>query len=618
MGTCSAFVLKESQEDVPKRFYSAFVVPQRQNVTKIVSTEVKTMHAILATPGEETGNLLMQYPRSTVSADASTESGRMQLRVYMGAVLKRPENVLVMRNVAFNGVRQQTMLGAVSDPICGTKHPKFTAELSVDESDQIFKTVRTQPCMFPSAATLRKYTKRDTTFDGITDKMSYERFVSQLIQDDKGNVDIIKELTKIVAGDDASKISDIPTRIATGTPTTNAAGRWSDTIGCAQIDFSRIFADYYPKTFYNALNKYRFGKFSILEKTVPQKDVDLCSSILRSIILHSTEKALDDQRSLDHDLGISESLTELYCTNVAELRDLIIGLHRNGNFTEFAAPFLQSKSTSLASYGSPFATEDDAANFGKTYWDNVQTPNAVMQDTTSEDNEKHALTVNNCMVESSMYWLHMCALEAMPVRIEQVSKTANNVIEKTKTALTDRTTLEAAIESNDTYPTLNCAGGSKEFVDAVDKKPALGNAEYQKWQTGYDLNAHKAHMNQMIRVGLDYTQKCGEVLYLFCLITQERNNAMEREKYRFGSGAQYIYNEEKNMPSLQTESINDYMPTLINGPPPSATVPNLVNMNLSRSNTGQFKSLDDLNGIDRLSGVALQRFDPLSDQRVGL
>ena len=74
--------------------------------------KLKMMHAILAVPGADTGNLLMQYPRSTVSADASTESGLMQLRVYMGAVLKRPENVLVMRNVAFNGiVAQSDILG---------------------------------------------------------------------------------------------------------------------------------------------------------------------------------------------------------------------------------------------------------------------------------------------------------------------------------------------------------------------------------------------------------------------------------------------------------------------------------------------------------------------------
>lgn len=74
------------------------------NVKAFRVLKLKMLHAILAVPGADTGNLLLQYPRSTVSADASTESGLMQLRVYMGAVLKRPENVLVMRNVAFNGI----------------------------------------------------------------------------------------------------------------------------------------------------------------------------------------------------------------------------------------------------------------------------------------------------------------------------------------------------------------------------------------------------------------------------------------------------------------------------------------------------------------------------------
>ena len=89
-----------------------FVNKERENIgaNEYRLLKLKMMHAILAVPGADTGNLLMQYPRSTVSADASTESGLMQLRVYMGAVLKRPENVLVMRNVAFNGLEAQSAL----------------------------------------------------------------------------------------------------------------------------------------------------------------------------------------------------------------------------------------------------------------------------------------------------------------------------------------------------------------------------------------------------------------------------------------------------------------------------------------------------------------------------
>lgn len=70
----------------------------------LVMLTLNMQSAIVAVPGEDTGNLLMQYPRSTVSTDASTESGRMQLRVHMGAVLKKPENVLILEDVAFNGV----------------------------------------------------------------------------------------------------------------------------------------------------------------------------------------------------------------------------------------------------------------------------------------------------------------------------------------------------------------------------------------------------------------------------------------------------------------------------------------------------------------------------------
>lgn len=73
---------------------------------KSVTYKIRTLSAIMAVAGSDTGNLLMQYPRTTVSTDASTESGRVALRVYMGAVLKRPDNVLVLHDVAFNGIQK--------------------------------------------------------------------------------------------------------------------------------------------------------------------------------------------------------------------------------------------------------------------------------------------------------------------------------------------------------------------------------------------------------------------------------------------------------------------------------------------------------------------------------
>jgi hypothetical protein len=59
--------------------------------------------AILAAPGSETGELMIGYPFTSVSTSAS-EYVKIQLRVYMSAILKRPENVIIMRDVFFEGL----------------------------------------------------------------------------------------------------------------------------------------------------------------------------------------------------------------------------------------------------------------------------------------------------------------------------------------------------------------------------------------------------------------------------------------------------------------------------------------------------------------------------------
>ncbi len=60
---------------------------------------------ILAAPGAETGELLIGYPFTSVST-SSTEIVKIQLRVYLGAVMKRPENVILLRNIFFEGLRE--------------------------------------------------------------------------------------------------------------------------------------------------------------------------------------------------------------------------------------------------------------------------------------------------------------------------------------------------------------------------------------------------------------------------------------------------------------------------------------------------------------------------------
>ena len=59
---------------------------------------------ILSVPGSSVGELLLGYPSTSVATNAATESGRMQLRCYLGAVVYRPEQVLLMEDISFDGI----------------------------------------------------------------------------------------------------------------------------------------------------------------------------------------------------------------------------------------------------------------------------------------------------------------------------------------------------------------------------------------------------------------------------------------------------------------------------------------------------------------------------------
>lgn len=59
--------------------------------------------AIMSVPNAGVGELLVGYPSTAIATNAATESGRMQLRCYLGSVLYRPEDVLILPDVAFDG-----------------------------------------------------------------------------------------------------------------------------------------------------------------------------------------------------------------------------------------------------------------------------------------------------------------------------------------------------------------------------------------------------------------------------------------------------------------------------------------------------------------------------------
>jgi hypothetical protein len=66
--------------------------------------KVRAASAILAVSGSNTGELLYAYPSTGISTSQTTEQLKMQLRVYMGAVLYDPTRVLVLPDVDIEGI----------------------------------------------------------------------------------------------------------------------------------------------------------------------------------------------------------------------------------------------------------------------------------------------------------------------------------------------------------------------------------------------------------------------------------------------------------------------------------------------------------------------------------
>ena len=66
---------------------------------------------VAATEGANSiGEIMLGYPSTSLGSDISTETGRMRLRVYIGAALFRPENVVVLEDISFNGIIDSTVI----------------------------------------------------------------------------------------------------------------------------------------------------------------------------------------------------------------------------------------------------------------------------------------------------------------------------------------------------------------------------------------------------------------------------------------------------------------------------------------------------------------------------
>ena len=76
----------------------------KQTVRIIRTVEFMMSSAILGVPGSQTGELLFAYPMTGISTNIASESMLMKLRVYLGAALYQPEDILIIPDVAFEGI----------------------------------------------------------------------------------------------------------------------------------------------------------------------------------------------------------------------------------------------------------------------------------------------------------------------------------------------------------------------------------------------------------------------------------------------------------------------------------------------------------------------------------
>lgn len=82
----------------------ANILGSESDIPMLRRTVLKMSSAILGVSGKETGELLHAYSSCGVSTNPTTELGRLQLRAWLGAVIYKPENILIIPEVAFESV----------------------------------------------------------------------------------------------------------------------------------------------------------------------------------------------------------------------------------------------------------------------------------------------------------------------------------------------------------------------------------------------------------------------------------------------------------------------------------------------------------------------------------
>ena len=217
------------------------------------------LSAVIAKAGSETGSLLVGYPMTSVSTNARTESMTVALRVYLGSILKRPENALVLPHVAFGGVLSDTGLlpADVYEKAATKPDSAILSDIAGDDEASIkvnktYAEAHTHKGLDPAtAAEYYKFTKKATaalgsqmtghrvfqivdgakTDDGIANiaKLNKELLVTDDLNLSRGGYSIQKTGVAGVAGVAAS--ASAGTAAVPATTAENPTG-WHKNTGC--------------------------------------------------------------------------------------------------------------------------------------------------------------------------------------------------------------------------------------------------------------------------------------------------------------------------------------------------------------------------------------------------
>lgn len=106
----------KANDRIPDLLHGGYVTIKNEAIV-YRAVQVVASAAIMGIPGDKTGNMLFGFPFTGVSTSHAEERLRIQLRLYLGAALYKPQNVLVMPDAFVENVVEQFFFGNDADNV---------------------------------------------------------------------------------------------------------------------------------------------------------------------------------------------------------------------------------------------------------------------------------------------------------------------------------------------------------------------------------------------------------------------------------------------------------------------------------------------------------------------